>query len=202
MPVPTRPLGHRLGSSEADIVLEAVVDFCCPFSKRLFERVVDEVLPHYEQKAPGRVAFLHYNQVQPWHAQSSYMHEAALAVEQVDAGLYLPYAKELFAKQAQFFDDMVWDKSRSELYAELSALAKGAGADEAAVAAKLARVIVEGSHNTGNATTNTLKLYTKFCRTRGIHVTPTVLVNGLEEGAISSGWTLQQWIDYLDPLLG
>ena len=104
MPVlPKQPLGHRIGSASAKIVIEAPLDFCCPFSKRLFERVVKEVMPLYESKAPGQISFLHYNQVQPWHAQSSYMHEAALAVEMVDPALYTQFALDLFENQAQFF---------------------------------------------------------------------------------------------------
>lgn len=98
-------------------------------------------------------------------------------------------------------DDNVWDKSRAQLYEELATLAAGSGADRAAVAAKLARVEVEGQHNTGNATTNTLKLYTKWTRSRGLHVTPTVLVNGIVDDSVSSGWSLEQWTEYLDKLL-
>ena len=98
-------------------------------------------------------------------------------------------------------DDNVWDKSRAQIYDELATLAASSGADRAAVAAKLARVEVEGEHNTGNATTNTLKLYTKWTRGRGLHVTPTVLINGIVDDSVSSGWSLQQWTEYLDKLL-
>ena len=38
----------------------------------------------------------------------------------------------------------------------------------------------------------------RFCRKNGIHVSPTVYVNGLEDGRISSGWTLAQWQEYLE----
>ena len=55
--------------------------------------------------------------------------------------------------------------------------------------------------NTGNATTNTLKLYTKWTRGRGLHVTPTVLINGIVDDSVSSGWNLEQWTEYLDKLL-
>ena len=49
----------------------------------------------------------------------------------------------------------------------LAALAATAvGVDAGAVSSKLARKIVEGSHNTGNEVTNTLKFYTKFHRQR------------------------------------
>ena len=31
-------------------------------------------------------------------------------------------------------------------------------------------------------------------------VTPTVFVNGLEAGVVSSGWTPEQWLQFLEPL--
>lgn len=199
MPPPPRPLGHRLGGATATIEIEAFLDFCCPFSAKHWNRFVLEVLPLFKERG---VNYKHYNVVQPWHAQSSYMHEAALAVEAVDANKYASFATALFAAQGQFFDDVTWDKSRAQIYAELAELAASSvGVDAAAVSAKLARKVVEGSHNTGNAVTDTLKFYTKFHRQRGMHVTPTVMVNGVVDDSISSGWTLEQWTAYLDGML-
>ena len=198
MPVPSRPLGHRVGDVTAQIEIEAFLDFCCPFCRKHWNCFVLEVLPLYKDRG---LNYRHYNVAQPWHAQSSYMHEAALAVEEVDADKYTAFATALFAAQEQFFDDAVWDKSRATVYQELCTLAASVGVDAEAVAAKLARKVVEGSHNTGNDVTQALKFYTKFHRTRGMHVTPTVMVNGVVEDSISSGWTVEQWTGYLDALL-
>jgi hypothetical protein len=62
-----------------------------------------------------------------------------------------------------------------------------------AAQAKLARTIVEGSLNTGNAATLDLKWATKYHRVRGVHVTPTVFLNGIEAPDVSSGWDADQW---------
>ena len=164
MPLPARPLGHRLGEASATIEIEAFLDFCCPFSAKHWNMFVLKVLPLFKDRG---VSYRHYNVVQPWHAQSAYMHEAALAVEAIDAEKYTPFATALFAAQGSYFDDATWDKSRAEIYNELAALAATAvGVDAGAVSSKLARKIVEGSHNTGNEVTNTLKFYTKFHRQR------------------------------------
>ena len=32
-------------------------------------------------------------------------------------------------------------------------------------------------------------------------VTPTVFVNGLEAGVVSSGWTPEQWLKFLEPMV-
>ena len=34
-----------------------------------------------------------------------------------------------------------------------------------------------------------------------MHVTPTVMVNGVVDDSISSGWSLEQWTSYLDAML-
>jgi hypothetical protein len=39
----------------------------------------------------------------------------------------------------------------------------------------------------------------KYHRTRSVHVTPTVFVNGIEATQVSSGWSVDQWSEFLDP---
>jgi hypothetical protein len=51
----------------------------------------------------------------------------------------------------------------------------------------------DGSLNTGNAVTNDLKVLVKMNRLVGIHVTPTVVFNGVVENGISSSFTSEQW---------
>lgn len=46
--------------------------------------------------------------------------------------------------------------------------------------------------------TNDLKLHIKAARLVGIHVSPTVVVDGIVENSISSGWTKEQWVAWLD----
>ena len=86
------------------------------------------------------------------------------------------------------------------MYEMLAATAAEAtGVDRLAV---LERVAFLGtSPNAGNSVGQLIKFYAKHGRKRGIHVTPTVLVNGIEEGDISSSWSLGQWTDYLDAKL-
>lgn len=55
----------------------------------------------------------------------------------------------------------------------------------------------DGGLNVGNKVTNDLKFQVKANRKLGVHVTPTVLFNGVEEGSISSGWTEEQWQEWL-----
>ena len=69
----------------------------------------------------------------------------------------MKFSTALYASQTDFFDANVYDKSRTQIYRELAALARAsADVSEADVMSKLDRVVEEGSLNTGNATTQTL----------------------------------------------
>jgi hypothetical protein len=56
----------------------------------------------------------------------------------------------------------------------------------------------DGSLNTGNAVTNDLKVLVKMNRLVGVHVTPTVLFDGVVESSISSSFTGDQWAEWLE----
>ena len=189
-PIPPKRVGTKLFKhAEPALEIEGFYDFCCPYSKKSFEMIYDNVI----NAAPaGEVEFIFQNVVQPWHPQSAYMHEAALAVRALDETKYFPFAKKLFARQVEFFDAHVWDMSRAQIYDALVEIASEF-VDAAAMKEKLARAIVEGSLNTGNSATLELKWATKYHRVRGVHVTPTIFLNGIEAPDVSSGWDQGQW---------
>ena len=56
---------------------------------------------------------------------------------------------------------------------------------------------VDGAFNVGNGVTDSLKLHIKAARLVSIHVSPTVVFNGIVENSISSGWTYAQWEEWL-----
>jgi len=158
----------------------------------MFKTIACDVAPQYEQ----RVNFVVHPVVQPWHAQSSYMHEAAFAV--LDLGgpaAYWEFLGAVYAQQDQFFDDKTWDRTRRDIYSQLADIAASLGKDKDAV---LSRLNIAGSGNCGNATTQPLKWATKLHRVRGVHVTPTVFLNGLEASIIGSGWSAAEWQNFLD----
>ncbi len=61
--------------------------------------------------------------------------------------------------------------------------------------------MVEGSLNTGNELTQAVKWLVKYHRSYGVHVTPTVFLNNIEAGQVSSSWTLPEWTELLEPLI-
>lgn len=100
-PIPPRPMGTLLfGHARPSLVIEVFLDLCCPFSKKMFKVLYEEVMPNYTD---GNVDMLFQNVPQPWHAQSSYMHEVALAVKIVDESKFYEACQAIFAKQENFF---------------------------------------------------------------------------------------------------
>lgn len=89
------------------------------------------------------------------------------------------------------------DEPRNQTYKRLAQLAKtSAGLDEGEVY-KLLEIKGGEARNQGNAVTVDVKVVTKMARLVGVHVTPTVVFNGVVAGEISSGMTAEQWAEWL-----
>ena len=197
-PLAPSTIGHVFGgSAAAPIRVELFLDLICPFSSKMWKAV-------HDGKVPGttgdNVCFI-INQVpQPWHGQGCFVHEAALAVKEADPALYPAYVTAVFNAYdaGKFKDDTTWEMSRSAIYSDLLDIAASVGIDRAKVASLLA--MKPGGGNSGNSVTQAMKWVVKYQRCRGVHVTPTVHVNGLEAGVVSSGWTSEQWLKFLEPL--
>jgi hypothetical protein len=197
-PIPTAPVGTLLLKTPGpSLVIECFLDFCCPFSKKLFTTV--SAIP--VATLQGRKIDVLFQCVpQPWHPQGAYMHEVALAVKCIDESLFFTAATALFDKQEQFFDGPTQDKSRNQIYSELAAVVAAATGLEATAIAEY--VTCAGEGNGGNKATAQMKWAAKYHRVRSIHVTPTVLLNGIEAPDVSSGWTVEQWQEKIVAVLG
>jgi hypothetical protein len=53
MPLPSRPLGLPFGAVVPKVLIECYVDFCCPFSKKIYDTLTCTVLPHFNRAAAG-----------------------------------------------------------------------------------------------------------------------------------------------------
>jgi hypothetical protein len=225
-PIPSTPLGHVIrgdrrrrstsSSSSPSVVIECWLDFACPFSGR-FYRGFQSALNAYEasrRDAVDAMCVVVHNQVQPWHAQSALAHETSLACERYGP----PWAFRMFCDAA--FDEKVWDfftdvwcedKTKGEMYDAYCALAWNhvGGPDWSEAEKKATRdalrldaaALARGEKNPGNAMTQELKFYVKLGRQTGVHVSPSVLVNGLAVDT-SSGWTREEWFAFFDRVLG
>ena len=76
-------------------------------------------------------------------------------------------------------------------------VATGAGTMTGTTATGTTGIPTTENRNAGNAVTADLKWHLKLARQQSIHVSPTVLVDGLVDGQVSSAWSMDQWIDHL-----
>ena len=199
-PLPRAPLGIPFRATTATaaaskLVVECYHDVCCPFSRKMFETLFSGDKPLASKQAA--VEFRWHPVPQPWHPQSAIMTESALAVHQAEPDKLWPYLVSLYAQQESFFDDKVQHLSRDALYSMCARVASDVGVDGAGFKKQLA---LEGEGNCGNRVTQAMKFYCKEHRKRGVHVTPTVFVNGMEAPQASSGWGAAEWETFLADL--
>ncbi|KAL3425360.1 hypothetical protein PVAG01_02151 [Phlyctema vagabunda] len=192
-----------VSTSSTPHTLELYLDYVCPFSAKLFNTVYKSVFPLVKTnpKYSNSVQFIFRQQIQPWHPSSTLVHEAAVGVLKLSPEHFWPFSEALFADQTAYFDVKVVNETRNATYARLARLAASVGVDEQKLYALLKISDTpgeDGSLNSGNGTTDDLKKLVKFNRAQGIHVTPTVVVDGLVENGISSSFTGQQWEEWLE----
>lgn len=182
--------------------LELYMDYCCPFSAKLFKAVTDIVTPLAKEnpKWANGLSIIFRQLVQPWHPSSTLMHEAGLAVLRLAPEKYWSFSKLLFEEQKSFFDANVVNESRNQTYRRLAKIAGSAGLNENEVYSLLEisdKVTDDGALNVGNKVTDDLKVVTKMNRLIGIHVTPTGVFDGVVQD-IGSSWGQEEWKEWLN----
>jgi protein-disulfide isomerase len=206
MALPPKYAGQKYTSeigvtAQTTHTIELYLDYVCPFSKKLFETLHQLVLPSptYRTTHSTHVSILLRQQIQPWHPSSTLVHEAALASLKLAPHRFWDVSAAIFARQREFFDESTSGETRNETYERLAGIVGEAAGVEKEKVMEILRVRVGGEvRNAGNGVTDDLKLITKMNRLTGVHVTPTVLFNGVVEQSISSSWTKEQWEEWLD----
>ena len=201
-PLPSVPAGIKLTNSfSSGVVVDLFHDVCCPYSKKMFDTVFRSLIPALEKEnLIGGIQFLWQSVPQPWHAQSCCMHDAIMAASILNVEKTPAYILNIFAKQTDFFDDQAKNLSRVQIYEKLAAIGGESGYDISSLSALLSLENVKGNEGLGNVT-QYLKWAVKYHRVRGVHVTPTVFINGIEAPDVSSGWCDTEWLEKLQPMI-
>ncbi|OTB05694.1 hypothetical protein M426DRAFT_319682 [Hypoxylon sp. CI-4A] len=197
-----QPPASSQGVAPAVHTLELFLDYVCPFSAKQFKTFYHDVVPLIKSNPQwaSRLEIIFRQQVQPWHPSSTLVHEAGVAVLQLAPEKYWDFSDALFRDQLQYFDEATVNESRNDTYKRLAKLGASVGVQEDKLYDQLAisDKVAEGGHpNNGNKVTNDLKLQIRFGRLVGIHVSPTVIFDGVVANDISSSWTKDQWEEWL-----
>lgn len=173
------PLVWGKGPLEFDVFLEPT----CPFSNNVFKKLKPFIALMGEEKVTVRV-YLH---VQPWHLFSGVIVRTVLAAALFAGGEDAAWrVLDAVADHRDEFDALDHCKGalmevtptdilqRIETYTDLN----------------LVKAFEE------EAVTVWLKRHTRYARQNGIHVSPTIMLNGLIDERFSSGDTIEQWAQY------
>ncbi|CAM9170026.1 unnamed protein product, partial [Phaeothamnion confervicola] len=224
------------------VCIESYLDLSCPFSGRFYQTAFREVAPMFEAREKGRIEWIFHQVPQPWHPQSTLLHESALAVKKVKPDAFFDYCSAIFeARDPVFIDDNTMDLTRNQIYDKLADIGEKVStekAEEGVLAVLLLfgssgsghllafhysvflcfmlrlpsrsvsapafpepKLALKGAGDKGTHLTQDVKWICRHHRERGVHVTPTVFVNGIEATEISSSWTIDEWQDFLDEML-
>ncbi|KAI0032931.1 thioredoxin-like protein [Vararia minispora EC-137] len=187
------------GSPGSPHTLELFLDYVCPFSRKM-TLVVNSVLkPLFDEggKYSGKVKVIFRNQVQPWHASSTFVHEAGIAVARAAPEKFWAFSVLLMERQEEFYDIPTSTMTPLQIREKLAEVASQAGLTSVQVKAFSDALALKGSPNGGVSVTDELKYTIKISRQNGIHVSPTVLWDGLVANEISSSWGSKEWADFL-----
>ncbi len=158
-----------------------------------------QVIPWLQKEHAGAVDIKMYFVPQPWHPQSGTLAEGALAVDRVDPSATVKFCMAIFDNRDSFNDDATFELNRVQVYERMAPHAEACGVSKENFLAGLKQ---NPPGQGGVPVTTQLKFYVKHHRAAGVHVTPSVLVNGILDNGISSGWTLQQWQERLQDVAG
>ncbi|KAJ6499693.1 hypothetical protein C8R47DRAFT_1111428 [Mycena vitilis] len=189
------------GTFDAPHTLDIFLDYVCPFSAKIALVIESVLVPLLGPggRYHGKAKVIFRPQVQPWHASSTFVHEAGLAVARVSPESFWPFSLALFKRQGEYFDIPTSTLTPLQIREKLAALAGDVVPVPTDAAGNFADLLVlKSSPNGGNSVTDDLKYTIKFSRQNGIHVSPTVLWDGLVANEISSSWGEKEWSDFLD----
>ncbi|KAH9977680.1 hypothetical protein BGW80DRAFT_1435423 [Lactifluus volemus] len=172
------------GRPDAPHTLDVFLDYVCPFSRKLSVAVNTIVRPLVEEKGTyeGKVKIIFRNQVQPWHGTSTFTHEASLAVARVTPEKFWPFSLLLLQRQEEYYDIPSSTLTPVQIRDKL---------------ASLELLKLKSTPNGGISVTDDLKYTIKFSRQNGVHVSPSVLWDGILANEVSSSWGEVEWRQFL-----
>jgi len=180
-PIPSKPEGFVLGSSNATVVLDVFYDHLCSDSRDSY---------------PGLLAYWKANQSWlqlrihilplPYHYLAFEVAQAGKYIEQNYTTKFISYLEYIYANQATYLS-----KAKSQVYADsLATLAKDTSAATGVSQDEVAKALATSDVNWAT------RVSWKFATSRGISGTPQYLVNGVFAPDASDNSSQSDWTYY------
>ncbi|WWD21981.1 hypothetical protein CI109_106469 [Kwoniella shandongensis] len=188
-------------------VLEVYLDPLCPFSAKITRSLNANVIPLLSKggKYDGKLSLIPRLYAQPFHYFGPFHIEALLVFGKQYPDLFWDYLLAIYEHQEDFFNQRASNSTPSQARDNLVHLAvsvleskgKAKGPQSKVFGELRDRLENKSSPNGGNEAMDGLKHNLKIGRQNGIHVTPTVLFDGLKEDSVSSSWGKEEWEKFL-----
>ena len=197
-------------SKTAPHILNLYLDYNCPFSAKLFLKFYGNVIPELQKRYPDKYQFVFVNVIQPWHTNSVLLNEFSLAyakllrekqaeVEIDSISTFWDFSKILFENKEQFYETSNINLTKNQIYEQIyDVFAATKFYFKIPKEAILERLIIKPSkepNNDGNGSTVDVKYFTRYLRGVGVHITPTVSIDGIVADNISSGTPEEELIE-------
>ncbi|KAK8846673.1 hypothetical protein IAR55_005760 [Kwoniella newhampshirensis] len=192
-------------------VLEVYLDPLCPFSAKITRSITANVLPLLVKggRYDGKLSLIPRLYAQPFHYFGPFHIEALLVFGEQYPELFWDYLVAIFDHQEEYFtqasSSLTPSQARDKLVhlavSILEAKGKASGPQSKLFGELRDKLENKGSPNGGNEATDGLKHSLKIGRQNGIHVTPTVLFDGIKEDSVSSSWGREEWERFLSEKL-
>jgi len=189
IPIPQRPSGYRLGSSDAPVQIEMFFDLECPFSKKGWQTILKVVEAYTLEQI--------YLILQPMtlgnHRQSWDATKAAIAIAGQDTNKFVNFVNYLFEHQEEFANEASKDTTQTQWHQTLAQYA--VDATEWTDENKFIELL------------NSKEIYSqaripaRFAAMKGVWSAPTYFINGAEATDLSSQSSLSNWQAKIDSLL-
>ena len=182
-PLPTLALGH--GPLEFEVFVEPT----CPHSKRAFEKFRPLLAAIGEDRLTIKIRFVS----QPWHLFSGVVTRSILAASATAGGV--PAAFRAMEGIYEHRENFEFEKHSSgpNMNRTPADIIREVGQHAGIDVAQAFRL---------DSVDRAMRWHARYYRQNGVHSSPTFMVGGLVEPAMSSGQTIEEWTEFLRPHLG
>uniref|UniRef100_A0A0G4HKH1 Thioredoxin-like fold domain-containing protein n=1 Tax=Chromera velia CCMP2878 TaxID=1169474 RepID=A0A0G4HKH1_9ALVE len=158
----------------------------CPFSVKFYKTMRKDVLPKFGDD----MKLVVYNYVQTWHWTSAVMAKASIAAGQLAPSRYFDAFDVLADLREKYTEQEMTETTYSQIVEELGT---ALSSEPASIPKEDFIQLMDPRNDLHSNLLTEVKFHTKYGRQNSIHITPTVLINGLVDNSISSSMSAEDW---------